>query len=84
MKTWRMNINKSSLRVGLLYSGDLMSVSAYLAIKNKDKIRSDQAKELGELLIYSVSESYFRLRKKLGLAIDSFEPKAPTKTISRG
>ena len=82
MKNWRANVDTCALRAGLLLSGDLKSASDFLAVKNKNKIRSDQAKELGELLVFCVSEEHFSLREKLGLAIDSFEPKELSRTLS--
>ncbi len=69
LSAWRKAIDHTTNRVGLLMCGDLLTAAN--CIKNEQvPVSKLTAKEkIKELVLFSISEEYFQLRKELGLAL---------------
>jgi tetratricopeptide (TPR) repeat protein len=71
LKRWVRGVDLTADRVGFVLSHDLETATQI--IKASDQSTSSVANEerLKELVLFSVSSSYFTLRQKLGIAVDS-------------
>jgi tetratricopeptide (TPR) repeat protein len=71
LSAWRKGVDHTTNRVGLLVCGDLLQ--AVLCIKNEqiDVSKLTVKEKIKELVIFSISDEYFQLRKELGLALRS-------------
>jgi tetratricopeptide (TPR) repeat protein len=70
LKKWVAAVDFSADRVGMLLSHDLQTVTE--TIRSADQDVAVPVKErMKELVLFSASQEYFELRKKLGIAIDS-------------
>lgn len=71
LKRWVRGVDLTADRVGFLLSHDLETATQI--VKASDPGSSSTATEdrLQELVLFSVSEHYFRLRRRLGIAVDS-------------
>jgi len=69
IKRWSQAVETTAARAGLLLSADLAAAKKMLV--NEQQIPGDLTPQerMKELMLYSVSEDYARLRKLLGLAI---------------
>jgi hypothetical protein len=67
IKRWAQTVESTATRAGLLLSGDLDA--AWCAISSEPRIPGDIRPEqrIQELLVFSVSEDYFALRRRLGI-----------------
>jgi hypothetical protein len=71
LKRWVRGVDLTADRVGFLLSHDLETATQI--IKASDQSTSSVATDdrLKELVLFSVSSQYFRLRQQLGIAVDS-------------
>jgi serine/threonine protein kinase/tetratricopeptide (TPR) repeat protein len=69
MKRWMAGVDLSADRLGLLLGNDLKIANAVIDASPEDASVVSKKDRLRELLIYSVSEQYFELRKSLGIAL---------------
>jgi tetratricopeptide (TPR) repeat protein len=69
MKSWMAGVDLSADRLGLLLGNDLKIANAVIEASPEDAAVISKRDRLRELLIYSVSEPYFELRKALGIAL---------------
>jgi hypothetical protein len=71
LSAWRKGVDHTTNRVGLLVCGDLLQ--AVLCIKNEqiDVSKLTVKEKIKELVLFSISDEYFQLRKELGLALRS-------------
>lgn len=70
IKKWMMNVELTALRAGLLVSGDLDAAARVVPILQTDaSVDMPPKDKLKELVLFSVSEEYFRLREALGIQI---------------
>lgn len=69
MKSWMAGVDLSADRLGLLLGNDLKIANAVIEASPEDAAVISKRDRLRELLVYSVSESYFELRKALGIAL---------------
>ncbi|HYJ09714.1 MAG TPA: tetratricopeptide repeat protein, partial [Polyangiaceae bacterium] len=71
LKRWVRGVDLTADRVGFLLSHDLETATQI--IKASDESTSSAATEerFRELVLFSVSSQYFRLRRQLGIAVDS-------------
>ena len=83
---WRIGVAHTANRVGLIVCGDLEVAAQMIKTQAAPPGSPSAAEMVDELLGYCVSEQYFEVRRKLGLAVDSedadslgFEA-APTQT----
>jgi serine/threonine protein kinase/tetratricopeptide (TPR) repeat protein len=69
MKRWMAGVDLSADRLGLLLGNDLKIANAVIDASPEDASVVSKKDRLRELLVYSVSEQYFELRKSLGIAL---------------
>jgi tetratricopeptide (TPR) repeat protein len=69
LKKWTAAVDLTADRVGFLLSNDLEIASALVRASPDEASAVPQKDRLKELTLFSVSESYFALRHKLGIAI---------------
>jgi hypothetical protein len=69
MKRWMAGVDLSADRLGLLLGNDLKIANAVIDASPDDASVVSKKDRLRELLVYSVSEQYFELRKALGIAL---------------
>ena len=67
---WGRAVDATARRAGLLLAGGLDVASADLVREPLFAQRTSREKRLTDLLLHSVSEEHFTLRKDLGLALD--------------
>jgi hypothetical protein len=67
---WGRAVDASSRRAGLLLAGGLDVAAADLDREPLFAQRTSREKRVADLLLHSVSEEHFALRKDLGLALD--------------
>ena len=71
MKRWSQAVDFTASRAGLLLSGDLDIAKKIMAAEPAMPGDLAAADKMKELIVYSVSEPYFALRKLLGIAISA-------------
>jgi tetratricopeptide (TPR) repeat protein len=69
MKSWMAGVDLSADRLGFALSNDLKVANAVIDASPDDASVVTKKDRTRELLIYSVSEEYFELRKGLGIAL---------------
>ncbi len=69
LKKWTAAVDLTADRVGFLLSNDLEIANALVRASPDEASAVPQKDRLKELTLFSVSESYFALRHKLGIAI---------------
>lgn len=69
MKGWMVGVDLSADRLAFVLSNDLKVSNAVIDASAEDMSSMSKKDRLRELLIYSVSEEYFELRKALGIAL---------------
>ena len=69
IKRWSQTVELTSTRAGFVLSGDLDVAKKIIAAEPQLPGDLTPQEKLKELLVFSVSDSYFRLRKVLGLDI---------------
>jgi hypothetical protein len=69
LKKWTAAVDLTADRVGFLLSNDLEIANALVRASPDEASAVPQKERLKELTLFSVSESYFALRHKLGIAI---------------
>ena len=69
MKSWMAGVDLSADRMGFVLSNDLKVANAVIEASPDDASVVTKKDRTRELLVYSVSEEYFELRKSLGIAL---------------
>jgi hypothetical protein len=69
IKRWSQTVDLTSARAGFLLSGDLEIAKKLIAAEPQLPGDLTPQEKLKELLVFSVSDQYFKLRAMLGLAI---------------
>jgi hypothetical protein len=69
IKRWAQCVDLTAARAGLLLSGDLEIAKKLIAAEPQLPGDLTPQEKLKELLVYAVSDSYFKLRSQLGIAI---------------
>jgi hypothetical protein len=69
MKAWMAGVDLTADRVGFVLSNDLKIANAVIEASPEDGSSVGRKDRLRELLAYSVSEQYFELRKRIGIAL---------------
>jgi tetratricopeptide (TPR) repeat protein len=69
MKAWMAGVDLSADRIGFVLSNDLKIANAVIEASPEDSSSVGRKDRLRELLAYSVSEQYFELRKRIGIAL---------------
>jgi hypothetical protein len=67
LKKWVAMVDASADRAGFLLAHDLGTASEIVRLADEGAIGKERAKEL---LLFSVSEEYFTLRRRLGVTVD--------------
>jgi hypothetical protein len=71
MKGWMVGVDLSADRLAFVLSNDLKVSNAVIDASAEDASSMSKKDRLRELLVYSVSEEYFELRKAVGIALGS-------------
>ncbi len=69
MKAWMAGVDLTADRVGFVLSNDLKIANAVIEASPEDASSVGRKDRLRELLAFSVSEPYFELRKRIGIAL---------------
>jgi hypothetical protein len=69
LKKWVAAIDLTADRIGFVLAHDLGATTEMLRA-TEDASSVPVKERLKEVVLYSISEEYFELRKKLGLAVD--------------
>ena len=69
MRAWMAGVDLTADRVGFVLSNDLKIANAVIEASPEDSSSVGRKQRLKELLAYSISEPYFELRKRLGIAL---------------
>jgi hypothetical protein len=69
MKSWMAGVDLSADRLGFVLGNDLKLANAVIDASPEDASVVPKKDRLRELMVYSVSEEYFELRKSLGIAL---------------
>jgi tetratricopeptide (TPR) repeat protein len=69
MKGWMVGVDLSADRLAFVLSNDLKVSNAVIDASAEDASAITKKDRLRELLVYSVSEEYFELRKSMGIAL---------------
>ncbi len=69
MKGWMAGVDLSADRLAFVLSNDLKVANAVIDASAEEASAVSKKDRLRELLVYSVSEQYFELRKALGIAL---------------
>ncbi|MEZ4301358.1 MAG: hypothetical protein R3B70_40870, partial [Polyangiaceae bacterium] len=71
LKRWVAGVDMSADRAGFLACNDLELASEMIKAADESSSAVAQKDRLRELVLYSTSEEYFALRRRLGLNIDA-------------
>ena len=71
LKKWLGGIDMTADRAGFVCAHDLETAVEIIKASDESSSAVPQQDRLKELVLYSVSEPYFKLRKKLGISVDS-------------
>jgi hypothetical protein len=69
LKRWMQSIEVTACRAGLLLCADLEIAKKIIAAEPQLPVDLTPQEKLKELIVFSVSEQYFTLRKALGIAV---------------
>jgi hypothetical protein len=69
MKAWMAGVDLTADRVGFVLSNDLKIANAVIEASPEDASSVSRRDRARELLSYSISEEYFELRKRIGIAL---------------
>jgi hypothetical protein len=69
IKRWNQAVELTACRAGLIVSGDLEVAKKILSAEQQLPGDLSPAEKMKELLLYSVSEEYSRVRQALGVAV---------------
>jgi hypothetical protein len=69
MKAWMAGIDLTADRIGFALSNDLKIANAVVEASPEDAASVSRRDRVRELAGYSVSEAYFELRKRIGIAL---------------
>jgi hypothetical protein len=69
IKRWNQAVELTACRAGLIVSGDLEVAKKILSAEQQLPGDLSPADKMKELLLYSVSEEYSRVRQALGIAV---------------
>jgi hypothetical protein len=69
LKRWMQSIEITACRAGLLLCADLEIAKKIIAAEPQLPVDHTPQEKLKELIVFSVSEQYFTLRKALGIAV---------------
>jgi tetratricopeptide (TPR) repeat protein len=69
MKAWMAGVDLTADRIGFVLSNDLKIANAVIEASPEDAASIGRKDRLRELLAYSISEPYFELRKRIGIAL---------------
>jgi hypothetical protein len=69
IKRWNQAVELTACRAGLIVSGDLEVAKKILSAEQQLPGDMSPADKMKELLLYSVSEEYARVRQALGVAV---------------
>ena len=69
LKRWMQSIEVTACRAGLLLCADLEIAKKIIAAEPQMPGDLPPQEKLKELIVFSVSEQYFHLRKALGIAV---------------
>jgi hypothetical protein len=71
IKRWNQAVEVTSCRAGLIVSGDLEIAKKILSAEPQIPGDLSAAEKMKELLLYFTSDSYFEVRRQLGLVIQT-------------
>lgn len=71
LKRWVRGVDLTADRVGFLLSHDLETATQIIKASDESTSSVGTDERLKELVLFSVSSEYFRLRQQLGIAVDS-------------
>jgi tetratricopeptide (TPR) repeat protein len=71
MKGWMAGVDLSADRLGFVLSNDLKVASAVIEASPEDSAVISRKDRMRELMVYSISEPYFELRKAIGISLGS-------------
>jgi serine/threonine protein kinase/lipopolysaccharide biosynthesis regulator YciM len=71
LKKWVGGVDLTADRAGMLIAHDLETAAEIIKASDEGSSAVANQDRLKELVLYAVSEPYFKLRRKLGIAIDS-------------
>ena len=71
LKKWLGGIDMTADRAGFVCAHDLETAVEIIKASDESSSAVPPQERLKELVLYSVSEPYFKLRKKLGISVDS-------------
>ena len=69
LKRWMQSIEVTACRAGFLLCADLDIAKKIIAAEPQLPVDLTPQEKLKELIVFSVSEQYFTLRKALGIAV---------------
>jgi hypothetical protein len=70
LKRWVAAVDLSADRAGFIIASDLELAQEMIKAADEASAALPQKERLKELVLYSVSEQYFAVRRKLGINID--------------
>ena len=71
MKGWMAGVDLSADRAGLVLCNDLKVANAVVEASPEEAASLGRKDRLRELLVYSTSDNYFELRKRMGISLGS-------------
>ena len=71
MKGWMAGVDLTADRAGLILCNDLKVANAVVDASPEEAASVSRKDRLRELLVYSTSENYFELRKRMGISLGS-------------
>jgi hypothetical protein len=71
LSQWLTSVDHTSARMGLIMCGDLHQASSCIKNDTNPVGKASAKDKIRELVLFSISDDYFQLRKQLGLSIDS-------------
>ena len=77
LKRWMQSIEVTACRAGLLLCADLEIAKKIIAAEPQLPVDHTPQEKLKELIVFSVSEQYFTLRKALGIAVGEPRRESP-------
>ncbi len=71
LRRWVMGVDLTADRAGFIAAHDLETAVAVIRASDESTSAASQDERFTELVLFSVSEQYFEIRRRLGIAVDS-------------